>query len=277
MTPSMEDGNSKPGIAPPRADQRPLVSIITVVYNGAAFIEGAIQSVLAQDWPVEYIVLDGGSTDGTQDIIRRYEDRLAYWHSKPDKGIYDAMNQGIARCTGEWVGMINADDRYVPDAIPRMMATAQANPQANILHGDIWLCFPDGGRRIKKARPNGFLLKYWEMVLNHPSFFVRRSYYEGRPYDAGLRVSADHKWTYQAWREDPHQFVYVPHPIAEFAIGGASTRMPLTQVLREGARLSRSLGMGPWDTFVGQTVRTAMYPVQHLKLWINRLRAQRTL
>ncbi len=275
MSTTLEGGTRTHGIAPAVEPGRPLVSIITVVYNGAATIEGTIQSVLAQDWPVEYIILDGCSKDGTQDIIRRYQDRIAYWRSAPDKGIYDAMNQGIALCTGEWVGMINADDRYAPDAIRRMMEAAAKHPQANIIHGDIWLCFPDGGRRVKKARASGFLLKYWEMVLNHPSFFVRRSYYKGRPYDATLKVSADHKWTYQAWRDDPGQFVHVPFPVAEFAIGGASTRMPLGRVLSEGRQVSRSLGMGAWDTFVGQLVRTAMYPIQHAKLWLNSLRAHR--
>ncbi|MBL7985738.1 MAG: glycosyltransferase, partial [Flavobacteriales bacterium] len=97
--------------AAPAAGDTPLVSIVTVVYNGAATLERTIQSVLAQSHPrIEYIIMDGGSTDGTLDILRRYDDRIAYWRSAKDKGIYDAMNKGIAECTGEWIGMINAED-----------------------------------------------------------------------------------------------------------------------------------------------------------------------
>ena len=272
--PKREGGLRTLGMRMAGDDRSPLVSIVTVVYNGAATLERTIQSVLAQDHPLEYIIMDGGSTDGTLDLIRRYEDRITYWTSARDGGIYDAMNKGIEECTGEWVGMINADDRYEPGVVSRMMEAAAKEPMAKILHGDIWLTFPDGGRRLKRARPNGFLLKYWEMVLNHPSFFVRRSYYQGRPYDTMLKVSADHKWTYQAWREDPGQFLYVPIPVAEFTIGGASTRMSLGRVLSEGLRVSRGLGMGTWDIFVGQLVRTIMYPVQHFKLWLNNILAR---
>ena len=191
----MEGGTRTLGKGPVGTPQEPLVSIVTVVYNGEAFLERTIKSVLAQNWPnIEYVIVDGGSTDGTLKIIKKYEDRIAYWNSAKDKGIYDAMNKGISLCTGEWVGLINADDWYEEDTVARVMREALAHPEVNIVHGDIWLHYPNGERGLKKAKVNGFLLKYWEMVLNHPSFFVRRSYYNGRPFDDKLRVSADHKW-----------------------------------------------------------------------------------
>lgn len=251
-------------------DGMPLVSIVTVVYNGEAFLERTIKSVLEQSWPnIEYIVVDGGSTDGTLDILRRYDDRIAYWTSARDKGIYDAMNKGVALCTGEWVALINADDWYEPRTVERAMEEVRAHPGTNVVHGDIWVHYPNGHRGLKRARLSGFLLKYWEMVLNHPSFFVRRTFYTGRPFDESLRVSADHKWTYEAWRDASASFRYVPEPLANFSVGGASMSLPLRMVLQEGRRVSHDLGMGPFGTLLGSAVRTVLYPLQHIKLWIN--------
>jgi glycosyltransferase involved in cell wall biosynthesis len=265
-----EGGTRTGGVVREGSPGQPLVSIVTVVYNGEAFIERTIRSVLGQTWPnIEYIIVDGGSSDGTLDIIRRYEDRISYWISAKDKGIYDAMNKGVALCTGDWVGLINSDDWYEPDSVERAMREAAAHPGTNVVHGDIWLHYPNGHKGLKKARLSGFLLKYWEMVLNHPSFFVRRDFYAGRPFDASLRVSADHKWTYNAWRDASATFRYIPEPLANFTVGGASMRLPLRKVLQEGRRVSRDLGMGPVEAFFGQVVRTVMYPLQHGKLWIN--------
>ena len=109
------------------------VSVVTVVYNGAATLERTIQSVLAQDLPdIEYIIVDGGSNDGTLDIIRRYEDRLTYWISEKDQGIYDAMNKGVSLCTGEWVGLINADDAYADGAVRSAMEAVEGRTGTNL-------------------------------------------------------------------------------------------------------------------------------------------------
>jgi hypothetical protein len=249
---------------------RPLVSIVTVVYNGAATLERTIRSVLDQSYGnIEYIVVDGGSTDGTLDILRKYEDRLDLWVSERDKGIYDAMNKGVALCRGEWIALINADDWYETDTVANILAAVSGRPEINIVHGDIWIHYPNGHRKLKKAKRSGFLLKYWEMVLNHPSFFVRRSYYSGRPFDATLRVSGDHKWTLSAWMDDPAQFLYLPRPLANFTAGGASMTIPLKRVLSEGRRVSHDLGLGTFGTLLGQATRTALYVPQYLKLQFN--------
>lgn len=267
---TVEGGLRTQGRGPQGTADKPLVSIVTVVWNGEATVERTIRSVLEQTWPnIEYIIVDGASTDGTLDIVRRYEDRIAYWVSAKDKGIYDAMNKAIALCTGEWVGLINADDWYEPTSVERAMQAAAGRAGTNIVHGDIWIHYANGHRTVKKPKLSGFLLKYWEMVLNHPSFFVRRSYYQGRPFDEKLRVSADHKWTYEAWRDSSAQFVYVPEPLANFTMGGASTSVPLKKVVAEGKRVSHDLGMGAFQTFIGTVVRTVMYPLQHLKIRFN--------
>ncbi len=264
----MKGGRRTKGLGP--ADGAPLVSIVTVVYNGAATLEDTIRSVLAQDHSaIEYIVVDGGSTDGTLDILRRYEDRIDLWVSERDKGIYDAMNKGVALCTGEWVGLINADDRYADGAVARAMQAGHDRPDVNIVHGDILIHYPNGVSKVKYPRRSGFLLKYWEMVLNHPSFFVRRSYYEGRPFDAALRVSGDHKWTLQAWMRSPEQFLYVPAVLAHFSAGGASMTNPLGKVLREGRKVGRDLGLSVPERWLGSCVRTALYLPAWAKLRFN--------
>lgn len=96
----------------------PIISVITVCYNAAASLEETMLSVLNQTYDkVEYIVIDGGSKDGTLDIIKKYANRLAYWTSEPDKGIYDAMNKGISKATGNWVNFMNAGDLFIDNEV----------------------------------------------------------------------------------------------------------------------------------------------------------------
>ncbi len=117
--------------APP---QRPLVSVITAVFNGEAFIASCIESVLSQDYPnIEHIVLDGGSTDGTVAILRKYQDQIAFWQSEPDKGVFDAWNKGLDLARGEWIAFLGADDCYLPGAISAYIELAQRNPEAEFL------------------------------------------------------------------------------------------------------------------------------------------------
>lgn len=270
MSNTLEGGTRLRGKRFESGPNTPVLSIVTVVYNGAASLRRTMDSVLSQGYAnIEYIIVDGGSTDGTVDLLREYDERLAYWMSARDKGIYDAMNKGVGLCTGDWVAMINADDWYEPGTVQRVVEAILEHSAANVIHGDIWMRYPNGERSLKRARVSGFLLKYWEMVLNHPSFFVRRSFYQGRPFDERLRVSADHKWTYQAFRDVPESFVYLPVPISNFSVGGASMSVPLSRVLSEGKQVCRDLGMSQLDTFVGLAVRTLLYPVQHLKLLYN--------
>lgn len=92
----------------------PKVSVVTICYNSVQFIEKTIQSVLSQTYPnIEYIVIDGGSTDGTKEIIEKYSSRISYWCSEKDRGIYDAMNKGIRKATGEWINFMNSGDCFV--------------------------------------------------------------------------------------------------------------------------------------------------------------------
>lgn len=115
----------------------PLVTIVTPSYNQAQFLERTIQSVLDQDYPwIEYMIIDGGSTDSSADIIKTYQDKIAWWVSEPDRGQTDAINKGFERARGEILAWINSDDTYLPGAVSDAVAYLQHHPEVGMVYGD---------------------------------------------------------------------------------------------------------------------------------------------
>ena len=155
---------------------KPLVSIITVVRNGEKYLCQAIESVLSQDYPnIEYIIIDGGSTDSTLDIIREYDNKLAYWISEPDNGISDAFNKGIAKSTGDIIGIINSDDWYEPRAVQTVVNEFVSHPEIGIVCGTV--AYWQGKRFMytSSSRPGGLRR---QMTVQHPTVFVRKEVYD---------------------------------------------------------------------------------------------------
>jgi glycosyltransferase involved in cell wall biosynthesis len=197
----------------------PLVSIITIVFNGELHLEQTIKSVLEQTYHnIEYIVIDGGSTDNSVSIIKKYSDKLAYWISEKDKGISDAFNKGISRATGEIVGLINADDWYEPDAVEKVVSAIKGY---DIAYGKIAYWKNEKKEMITYGRDE-FLLN--EMSVNHPTVFVRREIYKkfgvfnttykfAMDYDLVLRLKINRC-----------QFVYIPSVLANMRWDGASDK-----------------------------------------------------
>jgi glycosyltransferase involved in cell wall biosynthesis len=203
----------------------PLVSIITVTYNAQHDLEQTMQSVFSQSYPnIEYILVDGGSTDGTIEIIKKQESRLALWISEKDKGIYDAMNKGIQRATGELIGMINAGDYYEPNAIRYMVDAWLQNKEPGIFHGNIHLLNEDG-TLFKLKKPNPDLSRFYRgMSLYHPTLFVHRSVYaKNGLYDLDFSIAADFDFILRNYLAGT-KFYYRDKVIANFKQGGYSVR-----------------------------------------------------
>ncbi len=153
---------------------KPLITVVTVVLNAKDHIENTIQSVVNQTYPyIEYIVLDGGSTDGTLDIIRQYQDKITLWKSEPDKGIFDAMNKGIELANGEWVNFMNAGDFfYSNDVLERIFADKQID--ADVIYGGTLVNFNIGKYTCsKKVFASEINKNIWQSPICHQSCFFK--------------------------------------------------------------------------------------------------------
>lgn len=192
-----EGGLRTLGTARETSPHAPLVTVITVVLNGEQHLEQTIRSVLDQTYPnIEYLVIDGGSTDGTLEIIRKYEERIDYWISEPDKGIYDAMNKGIALAGGELIGLLNADDYYEPDGMAEVVACYRRHGIPGIYFGHTYLVQEDLGLRYEYPARND----HWRgMGFCHPAMFAHRLVYrEVGEYCLHYRLAADYDFLLRA-------------------------------------------------------------------------------
>jgi glycosyltransferase involved in cell wall biosynthesis len=183
----------------------PKVSIIMPSFNQVDFIEKSIQSALNQDYPnIEFIVIDGGSTDGSVEIIRRYADKLAYWVSESDNGQAQAINKGIAQATGEWICWQNSDDLFSPHAIKEMVACAQKNPKVGLVIGDMAMIDAQDKRirNIRYIRPTYESILAEGMVLTNQSAIWRREIHETIGYlNEQLHYGFDYEWFLRVLRQ----------------------------------------------------------------------------
>lgn len=239
----------------------PLVSIITVVYNAASTVELCIKSVIAQSYQnIEYIVIDGGSNDGTREIIEKYSGDLAYWISEPDGGIYEAMNKGLKACHGEIVGILNADDWLESFAIETVVASF--HPEIDFVYGDALLATENGKVVGRKAveEPLRRSLPY-RMPFAHQTLYVRKHVLNGiGEYDCNYRLSSDLdfvcKVIYKGYRGER-----LPYPISTFRMGGASGGVA---TFLETRRIARKHGMGlvtSWWNFLKSIVKLLLVTV----------------
>lgn len=183
-------------MVPRGAPGRPLVSVVTVVYNSRDHLEETIRSVLSQSYdPVEYVIIDGGSTDGTLDIIRKFEDRIDYWRSEPDGGISDAMNQGILLSTGELVAHLHSDDYYPDaDALSSVVGEYLRHPGALWLTGGIDIVDPKGRvlQTVKGRRYSYRKLIRGNFLLHPATFVTREAFGKAGPFDPAYKYSMDY-------------------------------------------------------------------------------------
>lgn len=197
------------------------VSIITVVYNGVNTIEQTIKSVLGQTYKnIEYIIIDGASTDGTQQIIKKYVDYISYYVSERDDGLYYAMNRGIEKATGEIIGIINSDDWYSEDAVESVVDCFRQNA-IDLVYGRIIKILENGEEKIRKNMP---LKSMWyQMAIPHPSVFVKRDIYQDLGiFDTRYQFAADYELLLRFYT-NKIKFYYLDKVLAYFRLGGITT------------------------------------------------------
>lgn len=201
----------------------PLVSIITPSYNQAQFLKETIQSVLAQDYAnIEYIIIDGGSTDGSLEIIKRYSEQIAFWVSEPDQGQTDAINKGFAKAHGEILAWINSDDTYQPHAVSEAVEYMLNHPEIGMVYGDANLINAEG-KFIGKfpARQTNYrkLRQGYVHIPQQASFFQAKIWQQVGPLDPSFYFAMDYDLWVRIARIAPIQ--YYPHLWANFRLHGA--------------------------------------------------------
>lgn len=223
----------------------PLVSVITVVFNNVNMIENTICSVLNQSYKnIEYIVIDGGSTDGTLDIISQYKDQISRFVSEPDNGIYDAMNKGIKLATGDIVGIINSDDTYNLHAIELIANNYDPNNKS-IFYG--YLKFDSDMSNKGWYPPKRISLEtvFSEMLVPHPTMFVPREFYiRYGMFDENLKITADYGLVLNFLsRGIKFHYIESSFPITIMSYNGISDKLKNSiTIVKERYHIRRSLG-----------------------------------
>ena len=198
----------------------PLVSIITPSYNQGYFLPETIQSVLSQDYPnLEYIIVDGGSSDNSMEVIRQYADRLTWWVSERDKGHADALNKGFGRATGVILAWLNSDDTYQPGAIAKAVEYLLAHPDISMVYSDANLIDEQGkylGRFPARQTDYARMLNGYVHIPQATTFFWTRLWKQVGPLDLTLKYSFDYDLWVRLAKIAP--VVYVPQVWANFRL-----------------------------------------------------------
>ncbi|WP_182303005.1 glycosyltransferase family 2 protein [Cohnella cholangitidis] len=204
----------------------PVITIITAVFNGEQTIESTLKSVARQTYPnIEYIIVDGGSTDRTMEIVERYESSIAKMISEKDSGVYDAFNKGVRAATGDFVYFLNADDYlYNETTIERIAATINESPEINAIYGNILRVEPVFGIEQVYGREfnaNDFIQGY---MPPHQALFVKREMFNRYGhFDLNYRSSSDFDFISKLYLNEKERMIYIDETIAVFRLGGLST------------------------------------------------------
>ena len=210
-------------------------SIVTAVRNRAGTVAATMESVRAQTWRgVEHIVVDGASTDGTLSVLNRYRDSIAQLVSEPDRGVYDALNKGIRRASGDVIGFLHSDDEYASPSALAQVAAAFEDPRVDAVYGDLVY--------VSKNNPDQ-VVRYWragaysrpKLALGwmppHPTFYVRRELYEQLGgFDTRYRIAADYDHMLRLLWRGAVRPAYVPQVLVRMRTGGMSNRSLFTML-----------------------------------------------
>jgi glycosyltransferase involved in cell wall biosynthesis len=219
MANEFSEGGVRCNGVPNKAATNAVISIITVVFNDILHIEATIKSVLAQNYDhVEYIIVDGGSTDGTLDVIKRYEGQIDYWVSEKDKGIYDAMNKGIDLVFGDWINFMNSGDSFYNTGVVKNVFNQDEYNEIDIIFGHHNVIYPFKTKLVKA----GDVTHLWKgSQFCHQSCFIRSSVHKGHKYNSLNRIGADFEFFYNAYKNKKN-FKCKDIVVSAISVGGLS-------------------------------------------------------
>jgi len=236
------------------------ISVITACYNSEATIRETIKSVLSQTGAdLEYLVVDGRSTDRTLEKLKPFRDRIDLVISEPDRGMYDAMNKGVARATGDIIAILNSDDIYADSTVLEAAVACFEKNKTEVVYGDLhYVAQDDLEKTVRDWKSgdyrDGLFKSGWHPP--HPSFFVRRSVYEEfGGFNLELRIAADFEFMLRVLYKHKCSVVYLPEVLVKMRMGGTSNRS-IANIIKancECYRAWRINGYG-WATAVGATV-----------------------
>ncbi|MBS9383924.1 MAG: glycosyltransferase [Dolichospermum sp. BR01] len=216
--PLCEGGLSTKGFFKTSSRELPLVSVITVVFNGEKYIEQTIQSVINQSYAnIEYLIIDGGSTDETVNIIRKYDDQINYWISEPDKGIYNAMNKALCVATGDWIFFLGSDDILFNAEVIHKFIFCQKDIDVDIIFGDVIF----SNNYYFKSKLNYKMLV--GNTLHHQSCFYRKYLFNDFRYQDNYKIGADYELNLKIYTQNG-SYKYISSPVSIFRYEGESSR-----------------------------------------------------
>jgi glycosyltransferase len=242
------------------------VSIITVCYNSENFLSDTIRSVLAQTHPdIEYIIVDGQSEDNTVEIIKSFGPKITKWISEPDKGLYDALNKGIALATGDLVGFLHSDDIFADNNVIEKVVESMAHVKADAVYGDIRFVDQINVQKLLTNRKSG---KYhlWKLYLGwsppHPTFYMKRELYlKYGAFDLSFEIAADYDSLLRYLVRHKIRTTYLPYVMVKMRVGGVSNRTmkTISSKWREDYRVMKKNDFGNLLTLFIKSMR----PIAH--------------
>jgi glycosyltransferase involved in cell wall biosynthesis len=233
------------------------ISVITVVYNNSEHITSAVESVLLQNYSeIEYIVIDGGSTDGTIQLIEDYQDKISLFLSEPDGGIYDALNKGIRFATGEAIGFLHSDDLFAHDNVVSQVVEEFVDNKIDIVYGDLDYVMKDQINTVVRHWQAGEFsrnkLRYGWMPP-HPTFYARRNLYQKfGGFDLNYRIAADYDSMLRILSDEAVKSYYIPEVLVKMRLGGVSNRslINIIRKTKEDYRVLKSNHVGGLNALV---------------------------
>nr|WP_240153940.1 glycosyltransferase family 2 protein [Stutzerimonas stutzeri] len=228
--------------------ERPLITVVTVVFNGVEYLENTIKSVIEQTYyNLEYIIVDGGSTDGTLDILRKYEGAIDYWVSEPDKGIYDAMNKSIDLGSGQWINFMNAGDYFFDsEVLCKVFKEPAAFDGIDVVYGDHEVRYPNKTKIVKAGRVEDL----WKASqFCHQSAIVNLKYHKKNKFNLQRKIAADFEFFYASKRSGI-LMSYVPYVLSRVSSGGVSDSKRLDSIRERFDCLDNSLLYAPYYIFL---------------------------